>query len=214
MIEKISLKDQACAQIRDMILSGELGLGDYLNVSELSRMFGISNSPIREAISSLENEGLVVTKPNMGAFVIDFDRKNFIELDKMIEVLQSGCYELCVHSGKTDDLIALLEERLAEQEKNYTDDVTYEYACCAIDFDRAFVDVCENDMLSKMFDSKFNLLALHTMFVYAKDPGANSLNLQEHRDILKTIKDGHDAEVLDLIDRHYDKSAYIRYLSE
>lgn len=72
IVKPDTLRDQAYKLIRNQIVTRELPLGSHLSVADLSRDLGISNSPIREAISKLENEGLVVSHPNSGFHVVTF----------------------------------------------------------------------------------------------------------------------------------------------
>lgn len=56
-------------EIENVILGGEFGPGDWINEKELALRFRISRGPIREAMRSLENAGLVEQIPNRGVFV-------------------------------------------------------------------------------------------------------------------------------------------------
>ncbi len=61
--ERTTLKMVALKQIKGALQSGKLKPGDRIVEAELAREMGISRFPIRDAISSLENEGLVVRLP-------------------------------------------------------------------------------------------------------------------------------------------------------
>ena len=60
ILKKQSLVDQIYDQLRYDIINLKLPLGSRLNVSELQERFGISSTPIREAINRLQTDGLVV----------------------------------------------------------------------------------------------------------------------------------------------------------
>ena len=59
----------AAEALRSMILSGELMPGDRLPEIRLTAQLGVSRSPLREAMSVLEQEGLIVQAPRRGAIV-------------------------------------------------------------------------------------------------------------------------------------------------
>ncbi|MEV4138299.1 GntR family transcriptional regulator [Dactylosporangium sp. NPDC049742] len=62
--------DLVYERLRDAILSGELRPGERVNIDALSRQFGISKIPLREAIQRLTGQGLVVQpNPHAGAHV-------------------------------------------------------------------------------------------------------------------------------------------------
>src|SRR6478609_6914178 len=56
-------------RIEDEIVSGELALGSRLDEAQLAARFGVSRTPIREALLQLAVTGLVQTKPRRGAIV-------------------------------------------------------------------------------------------------------------------------------------------------
>lgn len=200
-----TLRDQAYQLIRNMIIKQELSFGSKLSVADLSRQFGISNSPIREAISLLEMDGLVINVPNYGFHVIDFNKKSFLEVSQTIQVIITGGYSEAIRLGKLEELKKLLSERLAFQEKCFTGEPSYDYACASIGFDRAFVDVLDNDMLIKMFDGKFNLLIMDTLYAYDATQSSVEDNLKEHKDILNAVIADDKSKVFDLIWEHYNK---------
>ena len=60
-IIKTSTKDQVYDIIKEKIFLQEYDLGDTINITALSSELGVSNTPIREALSKLEAEGLVTS---------------------------------------------------------------------------------------------------------------------------------------------------------
>ncbi|WP_311342744.1 GntR family transcriptional regulator [Corynebacterium riegelii] len=77
-----SKADQAAAKIRAGILSGEIEVGRLYSATELGATLGISRTPVREALLSLERQGLIEIKKNRGAVVLP------ISIEDMIEVFQ------------------------------------------------------------------------------------------------------------------------------
>jgi len=73
-------RDVAADLLRDTIVRGELLPGTRLVLEELSQRFAISMTPIREAFSILESEGLIVQTPHRGAVVAPLDREELLEL--------------------------------------------------------------------------------------------------------------------------------------
>jgi DNA-binding GntR family transcriptional regulator len=60
---KLSLVDQIVDTLRERISSGEFVAGETLRIERLARELGISRTPVREAISNLEAQGMVVRRP-------------------------------------------------------------------------------------------------------------------------------------------------------
>ncbi len=64
-----SKSDVVCAMLREMIISGEVVGDEPLRQRELAQRFGVSQTPVREALRRLQSEGLVVNDPHRGATV-------------------------------------------------------------------------------------------------------------------------------------------------
>lgn len=65
----ISVREQIADQLRSDIISGDLQPGAKLNEQALADRFGVSRGPIRDVLLQLTKEGLLVTRPNVGASV-------------------------------------------------------------------------------------------------------------------------------------------------
>lgn len=68
-IERQGLPDELAGRLRDMIIRGELRPGSRINTPRLCSRFGVSRTPLREALKMLATEGLVQLLPNRSAVV-------------------------------------------------------------------------------------------------------------------------------------------------
>lgn len=96
-----------------MILSGELAPGSKISQDALATRFGTSRIPIREALSRLESDGLVVMEPHRGAWVAKLDLKECLEIYKIRERLEPLVLSEAVAKitdGEIDALEALVVE--------------------------------------------------------------------------------------------------------
>ena len=87
-VERGGLAGDVYQRIRDAIFSGELTAGARLDVRELSEALGVSSQPVKEALSRLSLEGLVVIRPRVGTFVrtlVDADIDHILDARLMIE---------------------------------------------------------------------------------------------------------------------------------
>ncbi|MBZ5739374.1 GntR family transcriptional regulator [Nocardioides mangrovi] len=64
-----TLVDDLAAKIRDLIMAGEIPIGGQLRQADLAATFGVSRTPVREAIRQLQSGGLIAVHPNRGAVV-------------------------------------------------------------------------------------------------------------------------------------------------
>ena len=83
-ISRRYLHDEVVERMRELILTGELPPQSRVNEGELTERFGISRTPLREAIKILATEGLLELLPNRGARVASLALS---EIEEMIEVI-------------------------------------------------------------------------------------------------------------------------------
>src|SRR6266850_1333129 len=85
---KVSLVDRVVETLHDRIAQGAIVPGETLRIEALAREFGISRTPVREAISKLEAEGIVVRRTGYAATVFTPSRKEVLDYYEMRMVLE------------------------------------------------------------------------------------------------------------------------------
>jgi DNA-binding GntR family transcriptional regulator len=83
-------------QVRDLIITDKLGLGDQLSENTLAEQLGVSRTPVREAFLRLESEGLVTVRPQRGTFVFQYDATELREILELREVLEAGALRIAL----------------------------------------------------------------------------------------------------------------------
>jgi DNA-binding GntR family transcriptional regulator len=84
-----NLTQRAYRAVRDEIIKGKLNGRQHLTEGFFAKRFGISKSPIREALNRLEAEGLVTIRPRRGALVSQFSDHDSVEILELREVLEA-----------------------------------------------------------------------------------------------------------------------------
>ncbi|TBL75774.1 GntR family transcriptional regulator [Paenibacillus thalictri] len=64
-----SIREMVYDTLKEAILSGQIEQGAHLKERDIAHNFGVSTTPVKEALRRLDQEGLVVTKPRVGTFV-------------------------------------------------------------------------------------------------------------------------------------------------
>ncbi len=82
-LQYASKSDIVCAMLRELIISGELSAAEPLRQRDLAARFGVSQTPVREALRRLESEGLVVNDPHKGATVA-VSRQGIVQENSLI----------------------------------------------------------------------------------------------------------------------------------
>lgn len=98
------LSERLRESIEEEIATGVLLPGTHLDEVELARRFGVSRTPIREAISLLSGEGLVESRPRRGAVVAQVSPHRLIEMFEVMAELEAMCVRLAARRVTDDEL--------------------------------------------------------------------------------------------------------------
>ncbi len=200
-----SMKQQVYDIIKKRILSQEYDLGDFLNIQTLSKEFSVSNTPIREALSMLCAEGLVISNANSKFRVVELNEQKLQELNETTFSFLSGAYISCYKSNRCQQLIHRLEKIFQKQQKAYDDGDRTILLKAAFTFDRCFVEVTENSKLISLFDDYSTLLLLAFRYNYQHTETSLKECLEEHRGLLEAVRELDHPKVIELLYQHYDK---------
>lgn len=85
---KQTQREYAYRHIRRKLAEGTLSAGERLSPAALAREIGVSHIPVREAISQLHSEGVVVHVAHRGAFVKGADRRDLVDLIEMRTLME------------------------------------------------------------------------------------------------------------------------------
>ena len=107
---KTTLTEQVYQELYHDIIKQRLHCGQKLTLKELKERFGISQTPIREALTRLTEEGLVNTYTNLGVAVIDFTDADIRELYQCISEFDALAILFCKNSFTHAPLIYDLEQ--------------------------------------------------------------------------------------------------------
>lgn len=117
VLKKQSLVDQIYEQIRKDIIRLEVPFGGKLNVSELQEKFGVSSTPIREAINRLQKEGLVEYENNVGARVMTLDERDVYEINELAMTLHAAAVRFSMKKGDHQKIAAEIREQIERYKK-------------------------------------------------------------------------------------------------
>ena len=106
-IHRQSLSEQVYQYIKRLILSGEILGGERIPEEKVAKQFGVSRTPIREALSRLEDYGLIRIKPRSYAVVVALDPREADQLAVIRAQLETLAVDLLTDCGTNDDFRAL-----------------------------------------------------------------------------------------------------------
>ncbi|WP_209318362.1 GntR family transcriptional regulator [Falsiroseomonas selenitidurans] len=103
------LGQEAYGRIRTAIRDGTLPPGLRLTETDLAARFGVSRTPVRQAIARLESEGLLTHEPRRGLTVTQPDHQQVVELYVMREVLEGAAARLAAQHASPTEIGAMAE---------------------------------------------------------------------------------------------------------
>jgi GntR family transcriptional regulator, rspAB operon transcriptional repressor len=98
------LREQVYEELRADIISCRLPPGAEIREGELALRFGISKSPVRDALMHLQREGLVITLPRQGYRVAPISLADVEDMFHLRAALERACMERIVRHASDDDL--------------------------------------------------------------------------------------------------------------
>ncbi len=93
--------------IEEEVATGKLMPGSHLDEIELASRFGVSRTPVREALSQLAGEGLVEIRPRRGAVVAQASPQRLVEMFEVMAELEAMCARLAARRISEVEIAAL-----------------------------------------------------------------------------------------------------------
>src|SRR6185295_4020537 len=99
--------------IEDKIATGTFPPGMHLDETQLAQMFGVSRTPLREALIQLSSMGIVLVRPRRGAVVADVPPQRLLEMFELMAELEAMCARLAARRMSDSDHETLLRAHRA-----------------------------------------------------------------------------------------------------
>ena len=114
-------------EIENGILTGEFAPGERLDETQLATRFGVSRTPIREALMQLSAIGLIEFRPRRGAVVADYGPKYVFEMFEVMAELEgmAGAAAARRHTQEDKDIILSAHAQCREAAENEDPDAYY-----------------------------------------------------------------------------------------
>ncbi len=150
VISRRPLHDEVADRLRELIMNGELAPGTRVNERSLTERFGISRTPLREALKILFAEGLVKLLPNRGAVVSTITRVDAENLLQLIGALEALGGELACRRA-SDEQIAEVAELTRRMRTCHTDRNLAEFLLCNQRIHEKIIDAGGNPELADAY---------------------------------------------------------------
>lgn len=176
------------ARLRLLVTDGTYAPGELMPEIALSQEFGVSRTPIREALKQLQNEGLVEIQPRVGTFVRTPTTREIVELFQVKESLEGLAAGLLARRGAVAE-VALLERNVDLSDEAVAAGDAETYARLVHEFHQTIMVGADNAKLAEHYERLMNQLAYHRIVQRTLgQQGRMASSDLEHRLVLTAIK--------------------------
>ncbi len=106
-IAQTALYQEVAERLRQRIFAHELPPGTWIDEQALAADYGISRTPLREALKVLASEGLVTLKPRRGCYVTEISEQDLDDIFPLMAMLEGRCAYEASRRARAEDLRAL-----------------------------------------------------------------------------------------------------------
>ena len=211
--------EQVYEVIRSELLNGVLHPGQKLKMVELTERFGVSQSVIREALTRLTEQGLLVATPQRGFRVRDLSIEDIAELTETRIQIESLALRLAVERGDLQWETGILAahhrlERTAVTRDDGT--VSEDWSCHHRDFHQALLTGCSNRRLESVANSLRDSAELYRRWYWVLTDDHQRDLAREHRQLRELALARDTDRAIEVLTEHIDRapSLLIAYARE
>ncbi len=182
--------------LRQEIITGAIPAGSRLTEERLAADYGVSRTPIREALRLLQREGLVQVIPGRGATVPSISQQDIIDIYQCRAYLR-GLVSRLAAERKDPQTLARLQSLLRVMEDAVARNDLNAYFVGMVNFDEAICEAAGNRVLTQLLDS-LGSRVLRMRFMAIAIPGRARRSLEGHQKLLAALQagDGQQAETI------------------
>jgi len=195
-----ALYQDVAERLRTQIFNRELEPGAWIDEQKLSAEYGISRTPLREALKVLAVEGLVTMKVRRGAYVTEMSRDDVVQVYGLLALLESDAAGVVARQASEPQLALLrqLHERLERQVRQRD-----AFFATNEQFHMALLQIAGNRWCQQIVADLRKVMKLnrhHSLF----KQGRLADSLAEHRALMAAIEAREAAKATRLMRAHFD----------
>jgi DNA-binding GntR family transcriptional regulator len=198
-----SFKHQAYAALKNAIVAMDIyGSRDDIRLEErkLASDFGISRTPVREAMAQLESEGFVRSVPRRGIYVVRKTKREVIEMITAWAALESMAARL-ITKVASDEEIAALRRMFATFKNGRLHAHLDEYSDVNIEFHQTIIRLSRNAVLIDLAENLFtHMRMIRRKTIGEKDRADKSI--RDHMTIIEALEARDTDRAQDLVRNH------------
>jgi len=190
-IARSALYQEVAERLRSRIFAHELAPGAWIDEQALAESYGISRTPMREALKVLAAEGLVTLKPRRGCYVTELTERDLDEIFPVLALLEGRCAYEAAQKARPQDLKRLEALHESVERAGAAGDIEG-YFQANQDFHLALQELTGNRWLIQAIEDMRKVLKLIRRHSLLRK-GRVGESLEEHRAIMQGIRAGDPA---------------------
>ena len=198
-----TFKDKAYTALRNLIVSSDIYRSRTdirLDERQLAQDFGISRTPVREAMVQLEREGFVRSVPRRGIYVVRKTKSEVIELIQAWAALESMAARLLTQSASDAD-IAGLRRMFTTFEGDKLHAKLDEYSEVNINFHQTIIELSGNQVLIRLAENLFTHMRMIRRETIGEEDRVDR-SIRDHMNIIQALEARDTERAEDLVRAH------------
>jgi DNA-binding GntR family transcriptional regulator len=196
-----SLTAHVTERIREAIMDGRLALGNALSELKLAAAFNVSRTPVRDALTALQLQGLIDVRPQSGSFVFMPSEEDVAQLAEFRRVMESTALRFCFARRRDE---TLRQMRLAADAMERARDADDRLGVARADtaFHQAIAENSANEYLVaayRLMSGRVAALRTHTLMAAGT---IRDRSLREHRAVIAAFAKGDLGRAEAILDQH------------
>ncbi len=196
MITKTSFRDQVREHLQNQMLAGDLNAGQTLSLAGLARELNISITPIREALTQLEQAKIISSIPNRGFIISDIDTREAKNIYELIATLEGLAIENSEFSEPDFAELNAAQIKFNQAEtavERVKADLDF-HECLTKNYDNPFARQIIKDLKTRIFFYEKS---------YMEDVGFTGISDDQHLEIIELLKAGKQKQAAKIIKNNW-----------
>lgn len=197
--KRTALKETAYRELKERIVSCRLLPGEVLCEQELADEFGMSRTPLREALVQLASESLVRMEPRRGTFVAELSVKDIVEIFELREAVETWVVRAATEKAGPRDLERFREAfhaMLEEDEPDYWRSITLDGEF------HAYLVTLAGNRRGEAFYRNLQDQNQRIRILSSRQPGRIAASVREHLAIVDALSDGNPQTAAAAMEEH------------
>ncbi|MCB1482103.1 MAG: GntR family transcriptional regulator [Rhodobiaceae bacterium] len=199
-IERRTLYDELVERVRGLVVEGALQPGEKIPERELCERFGVSRTPLREALKVLASDGLVQLTPNRGATVARLTVEDLEDVFPVMGALEALAGELACHNI-TDEQIAEIQDVHRKMVACYEARMLPEYFQLNQRIHELILEAAGNRTLSAQYSSLAQRIRRARFMANASDARWKQA-VSEHEEIISALESRNGEALASILKLH------------